>query len=49
MEFEDWTREIHKEFEELRQKAKHKRKMIAISAISAILLLGVILFVAFAR
>ena len=49
MDFEDWTREMHHEFQELRTRSREKRRMIAIWAMSAVLLLGAVLFAAFAK
>ncbi len=44
MEFEDWTRAVHEEFEQLRQQSRHKRRVVMISAVSAIFLVGAVLF-----
>jgi len=49
MDFEDWTRAVHSEFDELRERARRKRKMVAIWTVGAIFLLGVALFAAFVK
>jgi len=49
MDYEDRVREIFRDFEERRNRAKKMRTMVAVSIIGAIFLVSAVLFAALAK